>query len=237
MIEFKDVSSSYDATKPVLKDLSFRIPDGSSVGLIGANGAGKSTILKTVLGLQPYSGDIIVDGMRVEKENLSEIRKRIGYVMQDSDNQMFMPRVYDDMTFGPRNYGIKEDELEAKADEVLEKLNIEHLKYSYNHKLSGGEKKMASIAAILMLDPDILIMDEPTSMLDPYNRRIILNTVNGLSQTKLIASHDLDFIYDTCELCLLIYGGEVMAFDSSDTVLRDRELLERCHLELPYRFM
>ena len=166
MILFDKVNFSYDHDRQILKDISFIIEDNTSVGLIGANGAGKSTLIRSILGFNRFEGMIKIDGLDVTDKNLPEIRKKIGYVMQNSDNQMFMPTVYDDMAFGPRNYGIATEEIDKKANKILKELHIEYLKYSYNHKLSGGEKKMASIATILMLDPSILIMDEPTSYLD-----------------------------------------------------------------------
>ena len=236
MIRFENVGFSYDGKRQILKDISFEIDDNASVGLIGANGAGKSTLIRSVLGFLDFSGKITVDGTEVTKKTLPEIRKKIGYVMQNSDNQMFMPRVVDDMSFGPRNYGMDMEKTGEKIDEILERLSISHLKEAYNHRLSGGEKKMASIATILTMEPSILIMDEPTSMLDPYNRRKIQEVINSLPQTKLIASHDLDFICDTCEKSILLYDGEIRGYDLTERIMRDRDLLDGCHLELPYRY-
>ncbi len=236
MLVFENVSFAYDRTKTILKDISFHINKGESVGLIGANGAGKSTILNIACGILFPEGNVQVCGMPLKKENLAEIRRHLGVVLQDSDDQMFMPTVYDDMIFAPKNYGLSDSECAKKADEVLHQLHIEHLKDSYNHKLSGGEKRMAAIAVILMMDPDCIIMDEPTAALDPYNRRIVINTINALPETKLITSHDLDMIYDTCEKVILISNGEIAAIGSRDEILKDKALLEANHLELPLRF-
>ncbi|MBP3540007.1 MAG: ABC transporter ATP-binding protein, partial [Oscillospiraceae bacterium] len=136
MIEFKNVSFSYEAGTPVLSDLSFTIADGESVGLIGANGAGKSTIMKAMLGLLPVQGEVIIDGIPVTKKTLPQIRQKLGFVLQNSDNQMFMPTVYEDMRFAPKNYGLDEAEIETRIDEVLERLHLTELKYRYNHKIS-----------------------------------------------------------------------------------------------------
>ena len=236
MIRFEHVSSSYEKGRPVLKDLSFTIEDGEAVGLIGANGAGKSTLMKVLLGLLPYEGEILVDGLRVENKNLKEIRRRLGYVLQNSDNQMFMPTVGEDVLFGPLNYGMNRREAEEKTDAVLAQLGISELKTRHNHRISGGEKRMAAIASVLVMDPAALLMDEPTSALDPCNRRMIIRTVNSLHKTKLIASHDLDMILDTCSRVLLLSDGEIAADGPAETVLWDRELLERHRLELPLRF-
>ena len=238
MIELKHVDFSYEKDRPVLRDLSFRIEKGESVGLIGANGAGKSTVMKLLLGLlAPTSGEILVDGVRVEKKTLPEIRRKMGFVLQNSDNQMFMPTVYEDMIFAPLNYGLSRAEAEQKVDAVLEKLGLQKLKHRHNHRISGGEKRMAAIATILAMEPAAVLMDEPSSALDPYNRRLVINTIRELPQTKLITSHDLDMILDTCERVILLSGGGIAADGPADTILRDRALLEAHRMELPFCLM
>ena len=233
MIEFDNVSFSYESNAPVIKDLSFKIKDGESVGLIGANGAGKSTIMKLLLGLVQGEGKILVDDIEVNKENLSKIRKKLGFVLQNSDNQMFMPTVYEDMMFGPLNYMVSREEADKRVNEVLDRLGLQHLKNKYNHKISGGEKRMAAIATVLAMEPEAVLMDEPTSALDPYNRRVVINTIKELSQTKIITSHDLDMIMDTCERVILISGGAIVADGRAEDILSDQELLEANHMELP----
>ncbi len=235
MIQVNHVSFSYDNGVPVLKDLSFHIAKGESVGLIGANGAGKSTLMKALLGLIQTQGEIVIDGITLDKKTLPEIRRRLGFVLQNSDNQMFMPTVYEDMLFGPRNYGVSQEEADARIDSVLSSLGLTELKNRYNHKLSGGEKRMAAIATVLAMEPEALLMDEPTSALDPFNRRIIINTISALPQTKLITSHDLDMILDTCDRVILLSSGTVAADGDAQTILHDRELLEENRMELPLR--
>lgn len=238
MIEFKHVDFSYEKDRPVLRDLSFCIEKGESVGLIGANGAGKSTVMKLLLGLlAPSSGEILVDGIRVEKKTLPEIRRKLGFVLQNSDNQMFMPTVYEDMIFAPLNYGLSREEAEKRVDAVLRKLGLEELKHRHNHRISGGEKRMAAIATILAMEPEAVLMDEPSSALDPYNRRLVINTIRELPQTKLITSHDLDMILDTCGRVILLSGGGIAADGPADTILRDRALLEAHRMELPFCLM
>ena len=233
MIEFQNVSFSYEKNRPVLRNLSFRIDDGEAVGLIGANGAGTSTVRKVLLGLLPCEGRVLVDGVEVKKETLYETRRKLGFVLQNSDHQMFMPTVFEYMIFGPLNYGATREEAERRADDALERLGVADLKHRHNHKLSGGEKRMAAIATILAMEPDAILMDEPTSALDPYNRRLVINTIRGLTQTKLITSHDLDMILDTCERVILLSGGAVAADGPADAILRDRALLEAHRMELP----
>ena len=233
MITFRNVSFSYGEA-PVVENLTFSIKKGENVGLIGANGAGKSTIMKLMLGLLSGSGEIIVDGLPMNKENLTEIRRKIGFVLQDSDNQMFMPTVYEDMIFGPRNYGLSKEETEKRVDDILSQLGLQELKHRHNHKISGGEKRMAAIATILAMEPEMILMDEPSTALDPVNRRTVINTINRLPQTKLIASHDLDMILDTCQRVILLSHGAIVADGDAETILRDKALLESNRMELPF---
>ena len=233
MIAFQNVSFSYGDTA-VVENLSFSIKKGENVGLIGANGAGKSTIMKLMLGLISGSGEIIVDDLPMNKDNLAEIRRKIGFVLQDSDNQMFMPTVYEDMIFGPRNYGLSKEETERRVDAVLNRLGLAELKHRYNHKISGGEKRMAAIATILTMEPETILMDEPSTALDPVNRRTVINTINRLPQTKLIASHDLDMILDTCQRVILLSRGKIVADGPAERILRDQALLEANRMELPF---
>ena len=233
MIEFNNVSFSYEKACPVLNGMSFSIAEGETVGIIGANGAGKSSLLKVLLGLLPHEGEVLVNGIPVCKQNLPEIRRILGFILQNSDNQMFMPTVYDDMMFGLLNYGMSKQEANERVDAVLEQLDLGKLKSKYNHKISGGEKRMAAIATVLAMEPEIIVMDEPSVSLDPYNRRSVINVINSLSQTKIIASHDLDMIMETCKRVILIADGHVIASGSTEEILSNKELLENNRLELP----
>ena len=233
MIDFQNVSFAYEKGDPVIDGISFTIPSGESVGLIGANGAGKSTVMKLLLGLLQGEGTIRVGGTPVIKENLAKIRAGLGFVMQNSDNQMFMPTVYEDMIFAPLNYGLSREDADLRVDRVLTQLGLKKLKHRHNHKLSGGEKRMAAIATILAMEPQVILMDEPSSALDPRNRRIVINLIRSLGQTKLIASHDLDMILDTCSRVILLSEGRIAADGPAEEILRNRELLEANRLELP----
>ena len=234
MIEFDNVSFAYEKDRPVIEGLSFTVEDGEAVGIIGANGAGKSTVMKLLLGLLTGEGAIRVDGVPVEKKTLPEIRRKLGFVLQNSDNQMFMPTVYEDMIFGPLNYGVPREEAEARVDAVLSRLGIAELKHRHNHHLSGGEKRMAAIATILAMEPEAVLMDEPTAALDPWNRRLVINVIREMSQTRLITSHDLDMILDTCRRVILLSGGAVAADGPAEVILRDKALLEAHRMELPF---
>lgn len=236
MIKVNNLSFGYEKDNYVLKDLSFGIEQGENVGLIGANGCGKSTLLKILVGLLSYEGEAIAFSLPIEKKNYAEIRRKIGYVLQDSDNQLFMSKVSDDVGFAPKNYGYSKEKIETVVNEALEKVGILHLMNRQNSKLSGGEKKLASIAVVLAMTPEMMLLDEPTNGLDPYNRRKVINILKELPQTKLIASHDLDLIYDTCDRVLVLSDGKIMAEGGTDDILKNKELLEKYHLELPLRF-
>lgn len=235
MLTLDHVSFSYPDGTAVLKDISFTIRDGEQVALIGANGTGKSTLMKVILGLLSAKGSIAVDDLPMTAENLPKIRSLLGYVLQDADNQMFMPTVLEDMIFGPMNYGLDRESAIKKARETLETLGVPHLETRQNHKLSGGEKRMAAIATILAMDPKIMLMDEPSSNLDPKNRRTLIHTLNSLSLTKIIATHDLDMVLDTCKRVILINSGTVVADGPVSEILYNKELLEANDLELPFR--
>lgn len=233
-IEAVNASFAYEKNQPVIENLNFQIRKGERVGLIGANGIGKSTILRLLTGLLEHEGSIRMFGMEVCREHLGEIRRRTGYVFQDSDNQLFMPTVYDDLAFAPRNYGMSREEVEQRVDEALMRTGIRHLKYKQNYKMSGGEKRMACIAVILAMKPDVILMDEPSIALDPYNRRTLIRLLNQMQETKLIASHDLDMILETCGRVILLGPEGIRADGPAEEILRDQELLESCRLELPY---
>lgn len=234
MIQFDNVCYTYPGGEPALRTLTFRISAGERVGLIGANGAGKSTLMKAALGLIETEGRILVGGLPVERANLPEIRRRLGCVLQNPDDQMFMPTVLDDMVFGPMNYGMSRRDAETLAEETLAMLGIERLKNRHNHRMSGGEKRMAAIAAIAAMKPEVILMDEPSAALDPRNRRALIHLLERLPMTKIIASHDLDLVLETCDRVILLADGTIAADGPADVILRDRALLEENGLELPF---
>lgn len=233
-IDVEDLSFSYDGKKKVLDHLSLHAHEEDAIGLIGANGAGKSTFLKLLTGLYlHYEGRVRIEEMPLEKAMLGKIRERIGFVFQDADNQLFTSSVYEDVAFAPRNYGFSEEEVDKRTKMALEKTGITHLASQAIYRLSGGEKKLASIATILSMTPDILLMDEPSAALDPRNRRNLIRILNEFEHLKIISSHDLDFVWDTCSRVVLLKDGHIIADDLPDRILRDKELLESAGLELP----
>ena len=233
-IDVEGLSFSYEGGVPVLQDISFHVGENEAVGLIGANGVGKSPLLKLLVGLDlGFTGSIRVSEVPLEKRTLPKIREKIGYVFQDADAQLFMTTVGEDVAFAPRNYGLPEIEVEKRVTAALEKVHIPHLRDKAVYKLSGGEKKLASIATILSMTPDIILMDEPSVALDPRNRRNLIHIINEFDHLKLIASHDLDFIRDTCERVILMSGGRIIRDGKAEEILRDKDLLEENGLELP----
>ena len=234
IISVSDLSFGYDSKRKVLENINFQLKKGESVGLVGANGVGKSTLLRILVGLNTgFQGDVMVNNIPLEKKNLKTIRKNVGYVFQDADSQLFMSTVFDDVAFAPRNYGMSEAEVNEKTMEALKVVHIEQLKDKLIYKLSGGEKKLASIATILSTEPDVILMDEPSVALDPKNRRNLINILNRLNQAKIIASHDLNMIMDTCERTILLSDGKIIKDGNTKEILLDKELMEESGLELP----
>lgn len=234
----KDARKDDSRDNRIIKDVSFRACENDSIGIIGANGVGKSTLLKLLVGLElNFTGQIRVEEIPLEKKTLSRVREKIGYVFQDSDSQLFMTNVYQDVAFAPRNYGLPQEEVDRRVKNALSSVHIEHLRDKPVHALSGGEKKLVSIATILSMIPDIILMDEPSAALDPKNRRNLINILNEFDHMKIITSHDLDFIWDTCNRILLMADGQIVADGTPDEILKNKELLEANGLELPLSLM
>lgn len=234
-VDVENLSFGYEKGSRILSEISLHAAPSDSIGLVGANGVGKSTFLKLLVGLYlDFEGTIRIGDVPVEKSTLPEIRSKIGYVFQDSDSQLFMATACEDIAFAPRNYGLPESEVQSRVDEALRLTGIEHLREKQIYKMSGGEKKLVSIATILSMTPDIILMDEPSIALDPRNRRNLIHILNTFGQLKIIASHDLDLILDTCERTILMSDGRIVRDGATKEILTDKELLEANGLELPF---
>lgn len=227
IVNIENLTYSYSGKgKSVLNDLSFAIKENESVGLIGANGAGKSTILKILVGIcEGYNGIVSVDGMPVEKKNYTEIRKKVGYLFQNSDNQLFLPTVREDVEFGPKNYGYSKEEINERCEWALSQVDMLEFIDEPIYHLSGGLKKRAAIASILSLKPRILLLDEPSVALDPKSRRQLIEVLKKIPGTKFIASHDLDMIGALCDKTILLSKGRLIKVGNTEEILRDKELL------------
>lgn len=234
IIEVKNLQHIYPDGTPALKDISLIITHGESVGIIGANGAGKSTLLQHLNGsLEPKSGTIHIGHTPLSKGTLSDIRRTVGMVFQDPDDQLFMPTVYDDVAFGPINLGYPAIDVEQRVMEVLELVGITQLRNKPPYLLSDGEKKRAAIASVLAMSPDILVMDEPTSGLDPFARRQLMHLLREFQHTKIFASHDLDMVLALCERTIILHEGEIMADGPTCDIFQNEALLAACRLEKP----
>lgn len=234
IVEFRNVSFRYPDGTEALKDISFRITHGEAVGIVGANGAGKSTLLLHMNGcLLPSSGTVMIGEVELRKGTIQEIRKRVGIVFQNADDQLFMPSVYEDVAFGPRNLGLDETCVSERVRSALESVNCLPLAGRPPHHLSGGQKSAVAIATVIAMVPDILVLDEPAANLDPRSRRALISLLKGFTHSKIIASHDLDLVLDICSRCIVLHGGEIAADGPSRQILSDKILMEENGLDLP----
>jgi cobalt/nickel transport system ATP-binding protein len=234
IVKFEDVHYRYADGTEALKGVSFHITHGEAVGIVGANGAGKSTLLMQMNGyILPSNGSITIGDFQLTQKTRQEIRKKVGMVFQNPDDQLFMPTVYEDVAFGPLNLGMAQDAVEERVMAALKTVGCADLRNKPPHHLSGGQKRAVSIATVIVMDPDILVMDEPSSNLDPKSRRYLIGLLNKFEHTRIIATHDLDLILEVCKRCIVIKDGRVVVDGPVDKVLTDRELLEDNNLELP----
>lgn len=226
MIKIENLSYFYEDGKNALKDINLEIKEGETIGLIGGNGAGKSTLIKLLVGvLQSNCGKIMVDDIILNKHNIKEIRKRIGVVFQNSDNQLFMNNVYDDIAFGPRNNKLSEEEIKIKIDNIAQELNIENLLKKSPNNLSGGEKRKVSIGTVLVMEPSYILFDEPTSFLDPKGKRNFIEIVKNLDTAQIIATHDLDIVKKVCDRVIVLKDGCIVSVGEPERVLSNENLL------------
>lgn len=236
IIEVRDLAFSYPDSTQALLGVSFTIRHGESVAIVGANGAGKSTLLLHLNGyLTPTSGQVRIGDFPLTRETLQEVRRSVGMVFQDPDDQLFMATVYDDVAFGPLNLGLPLEEVEARVQEALETVEILDLQKRPAHRLSAGQKRRVAIATVLSMSPDILVMDEPSAGLDPRARRQLIELLKSFHHSKVIATHDLDMVLDICERTIIINGGRIAADGPTAEIFRDDKLLTDSHLEKPLR--
>ena len=235
LVEARGLSYVYEDGTPALRDVNFRITHGEAVAIVGANGAGKSTLLMHLNGhLLPTQGEVRIGDTPVTRATVAAVRRTVGFVFQDADDQLFMPTVRDDVAFGPRNQALPEAEVERRVQDALESMGVWQVRDKPPFRISGGEKKRVAIAGVLAMSPDVLVMDEPTSGLDPQARRQLLRLLAGFSHTRIFTTHDLDMVLELCTRTIVLCDGAVMADGPTRQVLSDDALLERCRLERPY---
>lgn len=237
-VEIDDLTFTYADDTPVLNQLSLSVEAGERVAILGPNGSGKTTLALHLNGLLPTQrGSVRIDDEVVGEPNLRQIRRDVGMVFQDPDDQLFMQSVRDDVAFGPANLGVGTDELDAVARRALQDVGASELIDRSPHHLSGGEKRRAAIATVLSMDPRVLVLDEPNSGLDPVGIRELSELLVSLGQTQIVVTHDLPFALATCPRSVIVSEGDVVADGSTWELLADSELLERHRLALPYGFV
>ncbi len=224
-VEIRNLVYAYADGTPALAGVDLTVDEGATFGVVGANGAGKSTLLLHLNGVLHANGAVEIFGEPITARNIKKIRRRVGLVFQDPDDMLFMPRLEDDVAFGPRNLGLPEEEVAERVREALAATGLEgHGKRSPHH-MSLGERRRASLAAALALRPDILALDEPTANLDGRGRRELAETLRSLGGTKIIASHDLAFVARLCDEVAVLAGGKVVAAGKAAAILTDEARL------------
>lgn len=225
-IETNGLSYSYPDGTQALLGLDLQVKEGESIGLIGPNGAGKSTLLLCLNGIFKASGAVSILGRELNNENMPFVRSKLGIVFQDPDVQLFMSSVFEDVAFGPLNMGVSKDKVHEIVLEALEKVGMKASEQRSSHHLSFGEKKRVALATVLSMEPQVLLLDEPSSNLDPKNRRRLIELLNSFTHTKIIASHDLDLVERCCTRVVALSGGKISAQGPSRDIISDKELLK-----------
>jgi len=231
LLEVRDLTYAYPGGEPVLRQVSFTVQEGERIALLGPNGAGKSTLLQQLNGLLlPASGEVRVGGLVVTEASLRAVRAQVGFVFQDPDDQLFLPTLREDVAFGPLNAGMPKQAAADRAHAVLTELGIERYADRAAHHLSGGEKRLAALATVLVSRPALLVLDEPTGELDARARQRIVRLLQQRPETLLLATHDLEAAGAVCRRALALSEGSVAYDGPLDRLLADRELL--CELGL-----
>jgi len=232
-IEVKNLSYSYPDGHPALADVCLHIAPGEKVALVGPNGAGKSTLILHLNGILTGHGQVTVCGLEVSEKTLGRVRAAVGLVFQNPDDQLFSPTVYDDVAFGPLYQGLPPAEVEARVTSALAAVRMASYARRVSHHLSSGEKKRIAIATVLSMQPEVLVLDEPTAGLDPRARRILINLLRDLPLTMLVASHDLAMVRDLFPRMVIMDEGSIVADGPPRDLLSDEKLLEAHGLEKP----
>ncbi|UZF58294.1 energy-coupling factor ABC transporter ATP-binding protein [Gordonia polyisoprenivorans] len=236
-IEIAGLRYAYPDGHLAIDHLDLVVEPGERIALLGPNGAGKTTLMLQLNGvLLPSAGSVTVHGSRVGKDTLREVRRRVGLVFQDPDDQLFMPTLAEDVAFGPANFGVRGDELADRVQEALAAVSMtEHARRSPHH-LSGGQRRRGALASVLACRPDILVLDEPSANLDPQARRELADTLLTLRTTMLVVTHDLLYAAQLCDRAVVLDAGRVVADGDVDDILSDSELLAAHRLEMPWGF-
>jgi energy-coupling factor transporter ATP-binding protein EcfA2 len=233
IIEIDNLTYKYPDGTPALNGITLSIGAGERVALLGQNGAGKSTLILHLNGILTGDGSIKIAGMQPSKQNLRAIRSQVGLVFQNPDDQLFLTTVFDDVAFGPINQGLNKDEVVGRVQEALDLVDMLWAVNKSAHHLSFGQKKRVALATIISMRSRIMVLDEPTSNLDPVSRKRLEALLLKIDRAMLIATHNLDFAWRICERSIIVSKGKVVADGPTKELLRDKELLEANGLELP----
>ncbi|RLD10662.1 MAG: cobalt ABC transporter ATP-binding protein [Chlamydiae bacterium] len=234
VIEINDLCYSYPDEKIALENINLDIFEGESVGIVGANGAGKTTLILHINGIiRSNNGNIKVIDMEMTDKNIRKIRSKVGLVFQNPEDQLFSPTVFEDVSFGPLNMKLSPDEVIKRTTDALEMVEMSGFENRSSHHLSEGEKKRISIATVLSMNPEILVLDEPTSNLDPKHRRELIHLLKKFNKTIIIVSHDLEAMLELCDRTVLMNKGEIVKDGKTRELMSDRKLMEDNYLECP----
>lgn len=237
VLDVRGLGYAYPDGHQALYGVDLHVHRGERVALLGPNGAGKTTLVLHLNGiLTPGAGSVAVSGLPVTKANLPEIRRRVGIVFQDPDDQLFMPRARDDVAFGPMNLGLRGAELDRRVADALAVVGMTAYADRPPHHLSFGQRRRVAVATVLAMQPEILVLDEPSSNLDPASRRELADIVTSLDVTVLMVTHDLPYALQLCERSVILSDGVIVADGPTRDVLSDAELMAAHRLELPYGF-
>ncbi len=233
-IEIKNLNFSYAPGKPVLNDINLSIEPGEKLGIIGPSGAGKSTLLLHLNGILAGKGIVQIGETVVEKRSLAEIRRKVGLVFQNPDDQLFNPTVEEDISFGPLNFGFTGKEVESRVQGVLRVMNLEGFEKLESHHLSMGERKRVALATVLAINPEVIAFDEPFSSLDPATVKQLINLIGGLDATLVIVSQSFLPLISSCSRLAVINNGRIMATGTTEDIIRDEELLRTSGMDLSF---
>ena len=237
MIQIRNVSHTI-GSQTILNNICLDIPQGGITALIGPNGAGKSTLLLHLNGYLPLQrGEIRVGDIPLTKETAASVRRAVGLVFQDPDDQLFMPTVEEDVAFGPLNAKLPAEEVRQRVADALARVGMTHRRERPPYRLSAGEKRAVAIATVLALSPDVLVMDEPSSYLDPRSRRRLIDLLRSFGHTRIIATHDLELVVDVCTRVMVMDGGRIVADGPTRDILNDEALMQAHGLERPHSLL
>lgn len=233
-ITFESYHYHYPDGTAALQDIDLVIRPGEKVVFIGPNGAGKSTLLLAIAGFAPGTGLLRVNGLEQKRKNRSQIRRQLGCCFENPDDQLFMPRLWDDVAFGPLNEGLETAQANERVTQALTRVNLLALADKPPHHLSAGQKRRAALATVLAMRPSIITLDEPDASLDPRSRRELETLLRSLAQTQIIATCNMRFACQVAERAVLVDEGRIVADGASDQIMRDRDLMEKHGLESPF---